>query len=144
MTHARKKLIVATLAIVVAVTLLAVAGVREGWVYSLPVDQFVAEARHQDQRVRLTGLVGEENVQADAGLLEARFDLLGEAERLPVEYHGIIPDMFKPGHEVVVEGELDDSGVFQADTLMTKCASKYESEGEVEMPPDHPATESPE
>ena len=144
MAHARVKLIVASLAIVVAVTLLAVAGVREGLVYSLSVDQFLDDGEYAGQRVRLTGLVSEENVQTDAGLLMARFDLVGEDEALTVEYHGIIPEMFKPGHEVVVEGELDGAGVFQADTLMTKCASKYESEGEGAMPPDHPATESPE
>jgi cytochrome c-type biogenesis protein CcmE len=34
--------------------------------------------------------------------------------------------MFGPGKNVVVEGRRDPAGVFQADVLMTKCASKYE------------------
>ena len=45
-----------------------------------------------------------------------------------------VPD-FGPGdtvraHVKVVEGTRDAKGVFCADTLMTKCASKYESGGE--------------
>jgi len=45
----------------------------------------------------------------------------------------VVPDMFKSGAEIVVEGKQDAAGVFQADVLMTKCASKYE-----DMPKDHP------
>jgi len=41
MTHTRIKLIVAGTVIAAAVTFLAIAGVREGWVYFLPVDQYV-------------------------------------------------------------------------------------------------------
>jgi cytochrome c-type biogenesis protein CcmE len=45
---------------------------------------------------------------------------------LPVHYRGVIPDTFKPGVEVIVEGGLDPgTQVFKAKTLMTKCPSKY-------------------
>jgi cytochrome c-type biogenesis protein CcmE len=45
---------------------------------------------------------------------------------VPVVYHGSVPDMFKVGREVRVEGKLQ-SGVFVAkkDSLRTKCPSKY-------------------
>jgi len=45
---------------------------------------------------------------------------------VPVVYRGSVPDLFKPGREVVVQGRLVD-GVFVAarDTLVTKCPSKY-------------------
>jgi len=131
MTYMRTKLIVAGLVIAVAVSILAVAGVREGWVYYLPVDQFVGDARYQDQRVRLHGAVSTENLDVSSGLLLARFDLLGETRQVRVDYSGVIPDLFEAGRDVVVEGRLDDEGVFQADTLLTKCASKYvEEDGE--------------
>ncbi|MCP3902439.1 MAG: cytochrome c maturation protein CcmE [Planctomycetes bacterium] len=134
MTHMRTKLIVAGLAITVAVSILAVAGVREGWVYYLPVDQFVSGASYHDQRVRLHGMVSAENLDVSTGLLVARFDLLGETERIRIEYSGVVPDMFEAEREVVIEGTLDEAGVFQADTLLTKCASKYESDGEAPHP----------
>ena len=53
--------------------------------------------------------------------------LLGETKRVPVAFKGVVPDLFKAGSEVVVEGRLDQGGVFRADSVMTKCASKYES-----------------
>jgi cytochrome c-type biogenesis protein CcmE len=44
-----------------------------------------------------------------------------------VEYRGAVPDTFKPGAEVIVEGRFNkQSGVFSASTLITKCPSKYE------------------
>jgi cytochrome c-type biogenesis protein CcmE len=45
---------------------------------------------------------------------------------VPVVYKGSVPDLFKTGREVVVDGELRN-GTFVAvpDTLVTKCPSKY-------------------
>jgi cytochrome c-type biogenesis protein CcmE len=45
---------------------------------------------------------------------------------VPVVYHGTVPDMFREGREVAVQGTLRN-GVFvaQRDTLVTKCPSKY-------------------
>jgi cytochrome c-type biogenesis protein CcmE len=52
-------------------------------------------------------------------------DVAGSAS-IPVVYRGSVPDLFKVGREVRVEGRLR-SGVFIAkrDTLRTKCPSKY-------------------
>jgi len=129
MTHIKVKMNLAGAALTIAVCLLAVAGVREGWVYYLQVDQFLQSPDRQDQRVRLHGTVGEDNFVARSTELVASFDLLGETGKVRVDYHGVVPDLFKTGVDVVVEGQLDDAGVFQADTLMTKCASKYETAG---------------
>ena len=48
------------------------------------------------------------------------------AARVPVVYHGSVPDMFKTGRDIVVEGTLRN-GVFVAKrgSLVTKCPSKY-------------------
>ena len=48
------------------------------------------------------------------------------AARLPVVYHGSVPDLYKVGRVVVVDGKLTD-GRFLADSgsLSTKCPSKY-------------------
>jgi cytochrome c-type biogenesis protein CcmE len=45
---------------------------------------------------------------------------------VPVVYRGSVPDLFKVGREVRVEGQLQN-GVFVAkrDSLRTKCPSKY-------------------
>jgi cytochrome c-type biogenesis protein CcmE len=59
-----------------------------------------------------------------------RFQLkdIGDAKaaRVPVVYHGSVPDLFKTGRHVVVEGTMRN-GVFVAKpgSLVTKCPSKY-------------------
>ncbi len=53
-------------------------------------------------------------------------DVKGGAVSVPVVYRGSVPDQFKVGREVRMEGRLR-SGVFVAkrDSLRTKCPSKY-------------------
>jgi cytochrome c-type biogenesis protein CcmE len=48
------------------------------------------------------------------------------AARVPVVYHGDVPDLFKTGRDIVVDGKLRN-GVFvaQRNSLITKCPSKY-------------------
>ena len=59
-----------------------------------------------------------------------RFDVsdIGSAAAapVPVVYHGSVPDLFKVGRHIVVDGRYRN-GVFVAkhDTLVTKCPSKY-------------------
>lgn len=129
MTHMRAKLIGGGAAVLIAVALLAMVGVRDGWVYYLSVDQFVSESDHQGQRVRLHGVVAEERLEVVPAQLVANFDLCGEREKIRICYSGVIPDLFDAGREVVVEGKLDENGIIQANVLMTKCASKYETKG---------------
>jgi cytochrome c-type biogenesis protein CcmE len=122
------KLTFAGLVLVAGVTYLAVAGAKSGWVYHLPVDQFVTDAQYRTQRVRLCGTVEAEGLVSTPATLTASFSLKGDKQQIPVVYHGVIPEMFQAEREVVVEGRLNDAGVFQADVLMTKCASKYEDD----------------
>jgi cytochrome c-type biogenesis protein CcmE len=50
----------------------------------------------------------------------------GKATRVPVIYTGTVPDLFRAGREVVVEGTLRDGAfVAKPGTLSTKCPSKY-------------------
>jgi len=46
---------------------------------------------------------------------------------VPVVYKGSVPDLFRSGRDVVVDGKLQ-GGVFVAvpNTLVTKCPSKYQ------------------
>lgn len=135
MTHMRAKLLVGSLILAAAVAYLAVAGMKKGWVYYLPVNEYLASTEHQGERVRLAGDVLEENLDAQPGMLLANFQLSNDQtdKALTVTYRGPIPDMFKAGAQVVIEGRENEQGVFQADVLLTKCASKYE-----EKPEEHP------
>jgi len=122
------KFIIGGVILLSAAAYLAYAGMKEGWVsYHLQVDDFLSNPKYQGERVRLCGQVALEGLVSNPGRLRAEFTLLGQTQRLPVVYSGVIPDLFKGGCEVVVEGRRDTSGVFQANLMMMKCASKYQS-----------------
>jgi cytochrome c-type biogenesis protein CcmE len=88
-------------------------------------------ATHRQGDVMLVGrVVGQPagDAHAAAGLHFVLRDVKGQntAARVPVRYSGTVPDLFRTGREVVVEGSLQN-GTFVAKpgTLSTKCPSKY-------------------
>ena len=81
------------------------------------------------EAVKLTGKVVDGSVErTDDGLRFSIRDRDGTAA-VPVEYTGAVPDPFREGREVIVEGELR-GGTFVAerDSLVTKCPSKFTKE----------------
>ena len=78
-------------------------------------------------RVSLVGkVVGPARGDAHMGGLRFRLRDREGGASVPVVYRGSVPDLFRVGREVVVDGKLRN-GVFVAvpDTLVTKCPSKY-------------------
>lgn len=127
MTSLSRKLWVAGVVLTGAIAYLAYAGAQQGWVYYVSVDQFAKDAVQQKQRVRLMGTVGSENLVVQGAQMRATFQVEANGAALPVSYRGTIPDLFKAGADVVVEGKLNAAGTFEADVLLTKCASKYDA-----------------
>lgn len=130
MRAARAKLLIGGLIVTAAVGYLIYAGFKSGSMDDLTVESFMAEPQYHDQRVLLRGKVSSDKLAIDGPGLKAEFHLMGKtgsAHDLPVSYHGTIPDLFKAGADVVVEGKLGPGGVFQADKLFTKCPSKYDA-----------------
>jgi cytochrome c-type biogenesis protein CcmE len=127
MTTFAKKLCTAGILLAAGLGYLAYAGSQQGWVYYVSVDQFAKDTAQQKHRVRLMGRVGNENLVIEGAQLRARFQVESNGAVLPVSYRGTIPDLFKAGADVVVEGKLNPAGTFEADVLLTKCASKYDA-----------------
>ena len=78
-------------------------------------------------RVSVIGkVIGTPTGDAHAGGLHFRLRDVQGAGSVPVVYTGSVPDLFRQGRDVVVDGTLRD-GVFVAvpNTLVTKCPSKY-------------------
>jgi cytochrome c-type biogenesis protein CcmE len=126
MNRVALKIAIASVVFIGAISYLAYAGAKQAWVYHLTVDQFTTSPQYKTQRVRLCGTVCKDHFNSSPAQLTATFALKGTTSDVPIEYHGVIPDLFQAGRDVVIEGRLDTAGVFQADVLMTKCASKYE------------------
>jgi cytochrome c-type biogenesis protein CcmE len=77
------------------------------------------------EQVRVSGKVQEGSVQWDNKERILRFSMTDETNTVPVVYKGIVPDAFRPGGDVVVEGKYDAGGVFLATSLIAKCPSKF-------------------
>lgn len=78
-------------------------------------------------RVSLMGqVIGAPAGDAHAAGLRFQLRDVKGTTTVPVVYKGSVPDLFKTGRDVVVDGRLHN-GVFVAvpDTLVTKCPSKY-------------------
>jgi cytochrome c-type biogenesis protein CcmE len=58
--------------------------------------------------------------------LKLSFRIKDGESSLQVDYQGVVPDSFKPGNEVIVEGKYTAEGLFRATTIMPTCPSKYE------------------
>jgi cytochrome c-type biogenesis protein CcmE len=76
--------------------------------------------------VRVLGTVQNDVVRTDGGL-HVRFTAAQDGQTMPVDYRGTVPDIFKPGIQVVVDGRMGSDGVFHARTLEAKCPSKFSS-----------------
>jgi cytochrome c-type biogenesis protein CcmE len=88
-----------------------------------------SELRNRSEKVHLAGrVVGPVRGDAHAGGLYFRLHDIGNAgsARIRVRYTGSVPDLFKAGRDIVVDGRLR-GGVFVAEpgSMVTKCPSKY-------------------
>ena len=76
-------------------------------------------------RIRLGGLVAEESVVRGQETLVS-FSVTDTANQVDVRYNGILPDLFREGQGVVVEGAFGEgSGQFIADTVLAKHDETY-------------------
>jgi cytochrome c-type biogenesis protein CcmE len=83
-------------------------------------------AHPTDQEVRVLGVVQDDVVRNQGGV-HVQFTAKEGSEAVPVDYSGSVPDIFRPGVQVVVQGRLGTDGVFHARTLQAKCPSRFSS-----------------
>jgi cytochrome c-type biogenesis protein CcmE len=79
------------------------------------------------QAYTMTGKVVAGSIRHRGATLLFRVRDRGGAASVLVAYQGIVPDPFRDGREVVIQGRMQ-GGTFvgQRDTLVTKCPSKYQ------------------
>jgi cytochrome c-type biogenesis protein CcmE len=82
---------------------------------------------------RISGIVVPDSITYDSQTLHLEFDVVDKdavnQEPLRIMLDGEpLPDQMKDEAEAIAEGRLNADGTFQAETLMMKCASKYEVE----------------
>ena len=75
--------------------------------------------------IRVGGKVAFGSVNWDPKNRVMRFALTDGQETLNVIYRGVVPDIFEPGAELVVEGEYGATGVFEARSFSSKGSPFY-------------------
>lgn len=89
--------------------------------------KLTADPSFRDAGVKVGARVVPGSIKRDPGGREYAFEVTDGARTVPVVYHGIAPDTFTDGVDVVVEGRMGNDGTFRATTLLAKCASRYEN-----------------
>lgn len=69
---------------------------------------------------RLGGQVKKGTIKQNANNLQVAFVVSDPQHNVLVEYEGVLPDLFREGQPVVIEGHLDQAGIMQAKRVLTK------------------------
>ena len=98
-----------------------------------------------NQTVRAGGMVLEGSVERANDSLAVKFTLTDhQGADFVVTYTGILPDLFREGQGILVEGELNPAGVFEAVEVLAKHDENYMPPELMDMPGAAPATASTE
>lgn len=114
--------------IVGSLTWLAFSGVKDTKSYYKTIPELEKMGSHaQAERLRVAGEVLPGSIVKNGS--QVSFRLHQGAETLNVIYTGTdpLPDTFKDSSLAVAEGRLGSNGVFEANEIQAKCASKYEA-----------------
>lgn len=124
----KKRFLIGGIIIVLAIGYLGFMGFTASATFNYTVSEIMEQGSSvYGENVRIYGEVAPGSVKQESGSFILKFtivDVEGK-ESLPVVYQGVVPDTFKTGNDVVVEGQMNPDGVFQAHTLMPKCPSRY-------------------
>jgi cytochrome c-type biogenesis protein CcmE len=119
--------VLAGIAILGAVIYLVYANTQTNAAYYMTVSELKQCTTCSAQSVRVAGVVQGGSIVRDDQKQTIRFTVVDGKQTMPVTYSGVVPDIFRPGIQVVVEGHYSNQGPFQAQTLLAKCPSKFQS-----------------
>jgi cytochrome c-type biogenesis protein CcmE len=129
MKYKQLKFVAGAAVIVLTLTYLGFSGFQESKAYYQTVSELYAtKATAYDKRLKVAGDVVPGSIVREGKVI--KFLISQETDTLPVQYVGTDapPDTFVDRAQAVVEGQLGRDGVFIANKMQAKCASKYEKE----------------
>jgi cytochrome c-type biogenesis protein CcmE len=127
--HRRFAWIAAGVAVLGLAVALVLNAFQSNLVFFFTPSQVVAKEAPQGRPFRIGGLVEAGSLQRTPNSLDVRFIVTDTAQRLPVTYNGMLPDLFKEGKGVVAQGSVGPDGVFRATEVLAKHDENY-------MPPE--------
>ena len=96
--------------------------------FNTPTEVFAGKVP-DGQAFRIGGMVLEDSLQRQNDGITVQFEVTDSIENVPVQYTGILPDLFQEGKGVVAQGRLNAGGIFVADQVLAKHDENY-------MPPE--------
>lgn len=130
----RTRLVILLLVVGLALGYMVYAAFPGNALYFMTVNEFMEREEAQDGRiVRVSGKLVDGSFQREANSINASFRLVDEGtglagEILLASYVGVLPDLFfNPHSEIILQGSYGPGQVFEADTILVKCPSKYQS-----------------
>ena len=130
MKRKQLKFVIGSAVIILTLAFLGYSGFQESKSYYLTVSELYAEKNTStyEKRLKVAGDVVPGSIVRDGKAI--KFTISQENNTLPVVYVGTDapPDTFVDRAQAVVEGKYGRDGVFTANHMQAKCASKYEKE----------------
>lgn len=132
--------------IVLALSYLAYTGVKESQSYYVTIKELrdMGDGAYT-KHLRVAGFVKPGTIKQSG--THAEFVLLENGLELPVSYKGSepAPDTFKDNSQALAIGDMGKDGVFRANQLQAKCASKYVAQDgtAAQTPGAQPAAQAP-
>ncbi len=108
---------------------LALQAFNDNLVFFFSPTQVAAQEAPMGRTFRLGGVVEPGSVKRLEDGVTVTFGITDTAKIVPVQYTGILPDLFAEGQGVVAQGKLDEKGVFCASEVLAKHDENY-------MPPE--------
>jgi cytochrome c-type biogenesis protein CcmE len=102
---------------------------NQNLVFFYTPSQIASKEAPVDKNFRIGGMVVKDSLMREPGGLQVRFEVTDMVQTVPVEYNGILPDLFKEGKGVVAQGKLNQQGIFVASQVLAKHDENY-------MPPE--------
>jgi cytochrome c-type biogenesis protein CcmE len=102
---------------------------RSNLVFFFSPSQIAANEAPLGKAFRLGGLVEAGSLKRVPNGLTVDFVVTDLAQKIPVRYTGLLPDLFTEGKGVVAQGTLGADGVFHAEQVLAKHDENY-------MPPE--------
>ena len=93
-----------------AITALVMNAFQSNMVFFFSPTQVAAQEAPRERSFRIGGLVEQGSIQRDEKTLKVNFVVTDLAQKIPVVYTGLLPDLFREGKGVVAQGKLGADG----------------------------------
>ena len=123
-----QRLILLALAVaaVLGAVLLAMSALKDQAAYFYTPGDVAREKPPTGRAVRIGGMVKAGSIERSRDGVTIHFIVTDETPNIiPVQFKGIVPDLFKENGGVVADGRFDHAGLFVADSILAKHDENY-------------------